>query len=203
MPLEHMEKNLRAVVIGGSAGAISPLKELLQELPSDFAAALIIVIHLHASSQGFAQAGTFSSSTLLKIKEAEGNELIRPATVYFAPANYHLLVERDLSFSLSIDPKVRFSRPSIDVLFESAAEAFQDSLVGILLSGGSDDGVNGLRRIQKLGGQILIQAPETAEVPLMVEAATQQLKLDAVLTPGEIGKWLTAAGTQAATRKVK
>jgi len=126
----------------------------------------------------------------LVVKEAEDKEPLVPCTVYLAPPNYHLLVEAQRHFSLSVDDPVLFSRPAIDVLFDSAADAFGPALVGLLLTGASEDGARGLARIQRAGGLALVQAPSTAAVRTMPEAALRLFSPDHVLPLDEIGPFL-------------
>jgi two-component system chemotaxis response regulator CheB len=184
------EQQLWAVVIGASAGGVKCLRVLLQTIPPELAAAIIIVLHLHPLSNAEETAENLQRICPLPVKEAREKEKIVPGVVYIAPANYHLLIERDYHFALTIDPKVNFSRPSIDVLFESAAEAFQTRLIGVVLSGASDDGSTGLRRIKEFGGLALAQQPDSAEYPLMPKAAIDHCQVDAVLLPEEISAWL-------------
>jgi two-component system, chemotaxis family, protein-glutamate methylesterase/glutaminase len=127
----------------------------------------------------------------LVVKEAEDKEPLMPCTVYLAPPNYHLLLEEQGHFSLSADDPVLYSRPAIDVLFDSAADAFGPALVGLLLTGASEDGARGLARIQRAGGLTLVQSPKTAAVPVMPEAALRLFSPDHVLPLDEIGPFLT------------
>ncbi|HEX2556963.1 MAG TPA: chemotaxis protein CheB, partial [Nitrososphaera sp.] len=124
-------------------------------------------------------------------KDADEKEAIRPGFVYFAPPNYHLLVESDHTFSLSIDPKVHFTRPSVDVLFESAADAYGARLIGIILSGANQDGAAGLRYIKQRGGLTIVQDPADAEVSYMPRSAIEVAHPDHVLTASGICKFLS------------
>ncbi len=185
-------EQLWAVVIGASAGGVKCLRVLLKGLEPKLAAAIIILLHLHPQSNAEETAENLQRSCPLPVKEAQEKEKIEPGVVYVAPANYHLLIERDFHFALTIDPKVKFSRPSIDVLFESAAEAFQNRLIGVVLSGASDDGSTGLQQIKQFGGRAIAQHPDSAEYPLMPKAAIDHCQVDAVLLPDEIPAWLMA-----------
>jgi len=132
----------------------------------------------------------YSGGSALTVKDADEKEAIRPGFVYFAPPNYHLLIETDHTFGLSIDPKVNYSRPSIDVLFENAANVYGPRLISILLTGANNDGAKGLRLIKEKGGLVIVQDPRSAEFPFMPEAALQVVKPDFVLGLAELGRWL-------------
>ncbi len=175
-----------AVVVGLSAGGLNALKLLLPFVPVDFTMPVVIVQHLHPQQDG-SFLDVLSGSCPLALREAEEKEAVVPGNVYFAPPNYHLLVERDRTFSLSIDPKVNYSRPSIDVLFETASDAYGIGLIGIILTGAGRDGAAGLRRIKENGGLAVVQAPEAAEYAAMPAAALKETKVDYVLGINEIG----------------
>ncbi len=160
----------QALVIGASAGAVEALLRVLPALPKDFPLAVIIVVHLPPQSDS-QLAALLGSRCQMTVKEAEDKEPILPGTVYFAPPNYHLLVEPDLCLSLSSDEPVLYSRPSIDVLFESAADAYGDRLAGLILTGANSDGARGLRAVADAGGLALVQDPETANAQAMPLAA--------------------------------
>lgn len=159
-----------AVVIGASVGAIDALRAILPHFPKAFPLAVIVVVHIPPDRKSLLS-DIFSDLCQLPVKEAEDKEPIFPGTIYFAPPNYHLLVEPDFAFSLSSDPPVRFSRPSIDVLFESAADAFGDSLTAVVLTGGNDDGTAGLKAVCKAGGRAYVQKPSSAEGSIMPSSA--------------------------------
>jgi len=129
----------------------------------------------------------------LPVNEAEEKECLRPGRIYLAPANYHLLVDRNRRLALSVDSKVNFSRPSVDVLFESAAEAYTDSLIGIVLTGASSDGAKGLKKIKDLGGYTIVQDPATAAATAMPATALLNCQADHILAPKEIGELLANA----------
>lgn len=153
------------------------MKILLPELPADFRIPIIIVQHVGAHSENY-WIGVMDDTCKLHVKEADEKETIEKGKVYIAPANYHLLVERDLTLSLSVEPKVNFARPSIDVLFESAAEAYQEKLIGIILSGSNNDGTHGVKKIKNMGGLVIIQDPDTAESPYMPASAIAAIAPD-------------------------
>lgn len=159
-----------AVVIGGSAGAVSALLSLLPALPAGFPMPILVVIHIARHPTG-SLAEVFQPKCRLLVKEAEDKEPLVPGTVYLAPADYHVLVERQRSVSLSSEEPVNFSRPSIDVLFESAADAYGGALLAIVLTGANSDGARGVRMVCEAGGFALVQTPESAEASTMPQAA--------------------------------
>ncbi|WP_439600534.1 chemotaxis protein CheB [Devosia sp.] len=161
-----------AIVIGASAGAVEALTSLLPALRPGFRLPIIVVVHLPADRRS-AMAELFRAKCALEVREAEDKDPVAAGTIYFAPPDYHLLVEADRTFSLSCDAPVLFSRPSIDVLFESAADAYGPKLVGIVLTGANADGARGLRAIIGEGGAGIVQAPSSAFASAMPEAALQ------------------------------
>lgn len=163
-------RQFKAVVIGASAGGIDALEEILPHLPRNYPLPIVIVLHIPGDQPSFLTE-LFTSRTLLQVTDAAEKEILQAGTIYFAPPGYHLLIEPDLTFSLSQEQPVLFSRPSINVLFESAANAFGKNLVGILLTGANHDGATGLKQIHDAGGLALIQDPETAQVQSMPAAA--------------------------------
>ena len=165
----NVARTLDAVVIGGSAGSVTALASILPQLPADFAPVLVVVHVLRSHPSLLAE--LYANSCAMRVKEAELFEPITAGTIYFAPADYHLLVEPDRRCSLSIEAPVLFSRPAIDVLFESAASAYGAGLVGIVLSGSSSDGAEGLQSIHQAGGRTMIQDHTTAEARTMPTAA--------------------------------
>ena len=160
----------QAVAVGASAGAVDALSQLLPVFAKDYPLAILIVVHLPPDTES-TLASLLSSRCAIAVKEAEDKEAIRPGTAYLAPPNYHLLVEPDFTLSLSVEEPVLFSRPSIDVMFESAADAYGDALVGVILSGSNSDGARGLRKIGDAGGLALVQDPADAAFSAMPQAA--------------------------------
>ncbi|WP_341916873.1 chemotaxis protein CheB [Hydrocarboniphaga effusa] len=158
-----------AVVVAVSTGGIQALRRLLSALPGDFPLPIIVVLHT-ATSDGYGLCEVLQTHSTLPVTIAEIGDTPGPG-VYLAPPGYHLLIERDHRFSLSIDDKVCFVRPSADVLFESAADAWTDRLIGIVLTGANDDGARGLRQLRLRGGHAIVQALDDAEMPSMPEAA--------------------------------
>ena len=167
------------VVVGASWGGMRAIGVLLSGLPTRFGAAVVIAQHRGVTSTG-GLAHVLQRESRLPVKDADDKEPIRPGSVFLAPADYHLLVE-PRAFALSIDERVQFSRPSIDVLFESAADAYGRRAVGVLLTGSNDDGTDGLRAIQRRGGLTIAQDPATAEAPAMPAAAISAGAADKVL----------------------
>lgn len=161
-----------AVAIGGSAGALDALSQILPALPAHFAAPILVVVHLPADRPSVL-AEVLQRKCTLRIGEAEDKEPLQPGHVYIAPPDYHLLIESDARISFCSDEPRMFSRPSIDVLFESAAEAFGSGLIGLVLSGANSDGALGLRTVAAAGGLALVQRPADAQCPAMPEAALQ------------------------------
>ncbi len=174
-----------AVVMGASVGAIEALSVILSELPEDYPLPVFIVVHVPADSRSLL-ANLFENRCRIPVKEAEDKETIRGGTVYFAPADYHLLVESDFTLSLSSEEPVLYSRPAIDVLFETAADAYGDGLTGVILTGANSDGARGLRAVCDSGGAALVQHPHTAVGTAMPTAALQACPLALPMTLPEI-----------------
>lgn len=188
------------VVIGGSAGGIEALELIFRQLPGDFAAPILIVEHLHPSDDG-AFARHLAHLTGLRVLEPNDKTLIEARHVYTAPANYHMLVERPGSISLSVDDRVNWSRPSIDVLFESAAHAWGPALVAVILSGANADGAKGLKAVKVAGGRTIAQEPQDAASPQMPQAAINTGAVDEILRTDCIAQRLVTLCQCHATRK--
>lgn len=184
-----MRNNYEAVVIGVSAGGFKALHVLLSGLPGNFSVPIVIVQHRRSSLDNY-MVTSLNRHCRILVKEAEEKEKIMPGTVYIAPADYHLLVEKDRTFSLSVDEHVCFSRPSIDVLFETAADAYKECLVGIILTGANADGSAGIRKIKAGGGLTIAQDPATAEVKVMPLAAIATKSVDFILALQDIPTFL-------------
>lgn len=167
-----MTRGFDLVVVGGSAGAIDALRAILSRLPAGFPSAVAVVIHIPADGPSLLPQ-VLATAGAPPMKVAEDKEPIVPGTIYFAPPDYHLLVESGRTFALSLDDRVHFSRPAIDVLFESAAAAYGDRLVGVILSGGNSDGARGLRAVSDAGGMTVVQSLESSEMIAMPAAALQ------------------------------
>lgn len=178
-----MQKRKHSIIVmGASAGALDALSVILPLLPKDFPLPILIVVHL-PPERGSILAELLQSKCALEVREAEDKEPILPGVIYIAPPDYHLLVEPNKRLSLSSDEPVMFSRPSIDVLFESAADAYPDGdIIGIVLTGANFDGAQGAKAISNTGGTVYVQDPATAQASTMPEAAlvacTSAIKLD-------------------------
>jgi two-component system, chemotaxis family, protein-glutamate methylesterase/glutaminase len=180
-----MAKNLRikpchALVIGGSAGSLQVLLQVLPEINPAISFAVIIVVHRKAGPDHLLT-DLLASKTSLPVKEAEEKEPILPAHIYIAPPDYHLLIENSRTFSLDQSEKINFSRPSIDVTFDSASHVYGRHLACLLLSGSNADGVEGLLSVNKNGGDTLVQDPETAAVSYMPAHAIRNVASAQVL----------------------
>jgi len=179
----------KTVVIGASAGGMAALKDLLSGLPQDFNIPIVVVQHIAPTSENYL-VQFLDKNCNLKVKEADEKEKLQKGFVYLAPPNYHILIEEDSTISLSADEKVNYSRPSIDVLFFSASDAFKDKLIGIILTGANNDGAQGLAQIKLNGGLCIVQNPDEAETQAMPLAAIETAKPDYVLKIAEISKLL-------------
>lgn len=166
----------KLVVIGGSAGSLEVITQILPSLlPSD-SAAIILVVH-RKTIPGTSFPKLLSRNSNWKVTEVEEKYHLQPGIVYTIPSDFHLLIEEDKTFSLDYSEKINFCRPSIDVTMESAAEIFKMNTMGVLLSGANNDGVNGMERILKFGGKIIIQDPSSASLDIMPKQAMEKLKL--------------------------
>jgi two-component system, chemotaxis family, protein-glutamate methylesterase/glutaminase len=185
----------RAIVIGVSSGGVSALKILLPPLPADFSIPLLLVQHVGANTGGY-WIEVLNKECPLDIHEAEEKEKIEPGHVYVAPPNYHMMVDSDETLALSIDERVNFARPSIDVLFETAAEVYREGLAGIVLTGANHDGAAGLKEIRESGGITIVQDPHTAVSRYMPEAAIAASTPDHILSLENIAALLMSWHTQ-------
>jgi len=177
--------NYKAIVIGTSYGGLEALKIILPKFCEGFPIPIIIVLHIGENNNDVF-VNYLDSLCPLCIKEAESNEKIKAGFIYFAPPNYHLLIESDFTFSLTTDKKHNFSRPSIDILFDSAAWAYTKNLIGVVLTGANSDGANGLKMIKNFGGMTIIQSPYSALSPAMPNAALKIAKPEIRLKLEEI-----------------
>ena len=178
-----------AVVIGVSAGGLKALKILLPQLPADFPLAVFIVQHQNIDADDFL-ARFLNEISSIDISQARCGESIVDNHVYLAPAGYHLLIEDDMTLSLSVDPPVNYAIPSIDVLFDTASEVYRGNRIGIVLTGANSDGSQGLKHIKENGGLALVEDPQTAEVDTMPKAAIAAGAVDKILPLGEIVEFL-------------
>ncbi len=182
-----------ALVIGSSAGGPAALHDLLPRLAPDFAGPVIIVSHV-ARDAGDLLAQGLSRVSALPVRMAVEREAVEAGVVHVAPANYHLLIEPSRRFALSVDERVCFSRPSIDVLFASAAMAYQHELVAVVLSGANSDGAEGLLTIRQLGGKALVQDPSEAMVGTMPLAAMERAGADLCAPVAELASRINGYG---------
>ena len=182
-------KGVRAMVIGASAGGVTALFSVLGALPAGFAIPVICVLHL-PDDRHSQLAEVLQRRLRRPVCEACDKQPLRPGQIYVAGPGYHLSVERDLTLSLSQEPPVHFSRPAIDYLFASAADAYGPGLLGILLTGANEDGARGLLQIKQSGGRTVVQDPRDAQVALMPEAALALHSPDHILSLSGIGQLL-------------
>ena len=175
----------KAIAIGTSYGGLEALKSILPFLPKDFPLAVLIVLHIGENNNDHFIKYLNKNCNLL-VKEAEDKEIINDGTIYFAPPDYHLLVDENSQIALNVDARVHHSRPSIDVLFESAAWHFQDKLIGVLLTGLNQDGALGLKEIQELGGITIVENPNNAMASIMPASAIKLITPDFILDTKQI-----------------
>lgn len=186
---ETLKGRIEAIVIGASAGGVEALSVILPLLPAVFRPSLFIVLHLPRERPSLL-VEIYEKRCALPVREADDKEPIEPGTVYFAPPDYHMLVEKSRQIALSTDEPVYYSRPSIDVLFESAADVYADRLLGIIMTGANEDGAAGLLAVHRAGGVTVVQEPDTAKVPVMVVSALQRNPADFVLPLSGIAELL-------------
>ena len=179
----------RLIVIGGSWGGTRAAATILSGLPADFGAPIVIAQHRAADSVGEPMTNFLASRSALPVIEVEDKDVIEGGCVYLAPADYHLLIEPG-SFALSTDQPVQFSRPSIDVLFDSAADSYGAWAVGVLLTGANEDGARGLGRLKRAGAMTIVQEPSTAERAEMPQAAVKRGAATLVLPLEDIARHL-------------
>ena len=183
------DREIEAVVIGGSAGVLDVLRTILAALPQDLRVPVIIVVHLPARTPTLLHESLATLSSI-PMQQADDKEPLRGGRIYFAAPDYHLLIENDRCAALSLDDPVLYSRPSIDVLFQSASEAYGAALMSVLLTGASADGAEGLFAVHRTGGVTVVQDPATCEAPVMPQSALQLFAPDFVLPPNEIAALL-------------
>jgi two-component system, chemotaxis family, protein-glutamate methylesterase/glutaminase len=177
------------IVVGASWGGLQALSNVLAGIPGDVSCPIAVVQHRRHDALEGGLSNLLQLYTHDRVVDAEDKMAIEPHTIYLAPPDYHLLVERG-AFALSVDERVQFSRPSIDVLFESAADAYGPQLVGVVLTGANEDGAAGLARVKERGGVAIVQDPRTAERAEMPAAAAAATAADAILPLEEIGPFL-------------
>lgn len=182
---------MRVVVIGGSAGSIEALRTLLREVPAGLDATFVIVVHIFPTQPSLL-VPILATFTSMPVREALDKLPLAAGEVTIAPPDYHTLIETcdPPAIALSRDAEVHFSRPAIDVLFETAAYACGKNAVGVLLTGGNEDGANGLALIQQHGGRVAVQDPTSAVSPEMPMAGLEKCSPDLVGNPSALGAWL-------------
>lgn len=177
------------IVIGGSAGSLQVILEMIKKLDDKIAVPILLVLHRKAHSNNILQA-LLQQLTPLEVIEIDDKTEIESNKIYITPADYHLLFEDKKTMSLDSSEKMNYSRPSIDVTFKSAAEIYQENLIGVLLSGANADGVEGLSYIKKNSGKVWIQDPETAEVDYMPRHAVEEVEYDMIIKPEELPTYI-------------
>ncbi len=188
MAQNQLKKQIRLIAIGGSSGSFDALSKILGKLKADFTIPIIMILHRNNADSGLAI--VLGTKTNLIVKEAEEKEMILPGYLYLAPPDYHLLIEADKTLSLDVSEKVNYSRPSIDVTFESAAAVYKDELLCIILSGANADGTKGGLYAKDSGSTIIAQNPLEASVAYMPQHAINEISTDEVLSVEEIAKYL-------------
>ncbi len=184
-----MMQNYKVVVVGVSAGGLEALSALIPSLPGDFPLPVVVVQHRRPNSDDFL-AVRLDEQSPLPVKDADDKEPLRPATVYLAPADHHLLIEEDGTLALSLDERVSHSRPSIDVLFDSAADVYEEKVIGVVMTGANSDGSQGLKHIKQCGGLAVVQDPACAEADCMPREAIKVTRVDRVLALEKIAPFL-------------
>ena len=170
-------KQDKILLIGGSAGSLQVILSVLSALGREYSMPVVIVLHRNNTFESSLE-DLLASRTQMVIKEIEEKEPIAPGVVYLCPADYHVLIERDHSFSLDYSERINFSRPSIDVTFRSAADVYGAGVVALVLSGGNADGTEGMQYVKAKGGFAIVQDPQTAEVPYMPQQVLHKVEVD-------------------------
>lgn len=179
------------IVIGSSAGGLEALSVIFRELNKAFRTPIIIVQHISPNSDSYL-ATHLNNLSNIRVKEASEKENIQEGTAYIAPPGYHLLIEKNRTFSLSTEQKVNYARPSIDVLFETAAWVYKEKAIGIILTGANNDGAEGVKIIEEFGGFVIIQSPENAHIKTMPEEALKACRSAKVMQLIEIAQYLNS-----------
>ncbi|MBI9070941.1 MAG: chemotaxis protein CheB [Melioribacteraceae bacterium] len=183
------KKKYEIVVIGVSAGGMQILPEILSGIKDNFPLPVIIVNHIAPSSDNYF-AMLLQEKCKLKVKEADEKELIENSVIYTSPPNYHLLIESDKTFCLSVDQRINYARPSIDVLFYSASDVYKSRIISVVLTGANSDGAKGARYIKKNGGLVIVQDPATAYIEVMPQSVIDICEVDFILNPNQIAEKL-------------
>lgn len=187
--MEPLQFAPRAVALGASAGAVEALLQILPELPQHFPLPLFIVVHVPATAPSLL-CQLFAQRCRIRVCEVEDKMPIEAGTAYFAPPDYHLLIENERELALSIDPPIRFSRPSIDLMFESVAAVYGAHALGVVLSGANEDGAHGLAALAAKGARTIVQEPASARSPTMPTSALARVPSSVQLAPSAIAALL-------------
>lgn len=180
-------KNAEILVMGCSAGGFSIIYDLVLNFPENFPLPVLIVIHRSSKYKSLIEE-QLNLNGKLKVKMAEDKEQMKRGVVYFAPPDYHLLVEEDGSLSLDYSEPIHFCRPSIDATFQSAADVYEEKVIAVLLSGANEDGADGIAYVSELNGLTVVQDPDIAEVRTMPQAAIEKTSVDLILNNVQISE---------------
>jgi two-component system chemotaxis response regulator CheB len=176
----------KTILIGGSAGSLSMVLRIVPLLRKSMNVSVLIVMHRMPSTEDNVLQEVLASRTSFEVREVDDKDQLQPGIIYIAPPDYHVLLEKDGTLTLDDSEKVNFSRPSIDVTFESAAEVFGPSLICVLLSGANADGVSGLVKVKEKGGCVVIQDPASADFAFMPQKALEKVKADLLITENNV-----------------
>ncbi len=191
MEKNPVKKTCELLIIGGSAGSLDVLLEIFPKIKTPISFTILVVLHRKSSADS-SLIQLISARTELKVKEAEDKEEVEKGKVYIAPPDYHLLIEKTKHFSLDYSEKINFSRPSIDVSFESAALVYGAAITCVLLSGANNDGTEGAKTIKDRGGVVIAQNPETAIVPFMPENAISYIPSIQIFDPAQLVEYINS-----------
>lgn len=184
-----MHQSNKILLLGGSAGGFGVILNILKSIPKNFPIPILVIVHRNPKFESNFEK-VFEKNFSIQIKTASDKEPIKEGHAYFAPPGYHLLIEPDFKLALDNSEPVQFSRPSIDVTFESVSEVYQENCIAILFSGANQDGAKGLLAIKNRGGQCIVQDPQSADVPTMPQAAIDIQAYHHIYTTEEIIKYI-------------
>lgn len=185
MEKDDLKKHCKVLLIGGSAGSLEVLMDILPKLKPIINFAIVLILH-RKSAEDSTLENLIAMKSKIPVGQVEDKEVLKSGFIYVAPSDYHLLFEKNKQLSLDVSEKVNYSRPSIDVSFESAALAFGKKCTAVLLSGANADGTEGLKAIQKAGGIVILQNPENAMMPFMIENALSTMKPNYIMEVHEL-----------------
>lgn len=191
MEENDLKKICKVVLIGGSAGSLEVLMSIIPNLNSIQSYAIVLILH-RKSAEDFTLENLIALKTSIPVEKVEDKVKLKSGSIYVAPSDYHLLFEKNKNLSLDVSEKINYSRPSIDVSFESAAIAFGKKCTAILLSGANSDGTEGLRAIQNAGGTVILQNPDNAVMPFMPRSALSNLTPDHIFEVSEILEYMNS-----------